>query len=93
MSFETFRKRLEESYDFPTEITIKVIGHNHPAFRPELRAALETVIPGCEPTISERPSRGDRHVSITFTVTMPHADAVIASYEAFRGVAGVKVLL
>ena len=89
----TFRQRLEEAHDFPTEYTFKLIGDGAPIFRTRLTTAMASVLPGAKHSISTRATRSGRHQSITIDVVVPDAPTVESLYSVFSKVEGLKVML
>lgn len=81
---DTSRQRqiLEETYDWPALYTFKFIV---PAARV---VEVEAILPAGA-AIHHRPSSGGKYVSVTGSVTMTSADAVLAVYEAAGKIDGI----
>lgn len=93
-SDKTFLERLEEAHEFPCSYTIKAIGKNTPEFRARIvGVARDHLQLDADPETSSRETQNGRHISITLSVTMPDAPAVISLYEQLQNVDGLKLLI
>lgn len=75
---------------FPTTLTLRAMGHNHPSFAARVLAALQT----CQPALTEaavnmRPSREAKYLAVNITLTVDSQAALDALYQSLRGVEGL----
>ncbi len=92
---------LNQTHQFPTRVTIKVIGENRTTFVDEVVALVRVVVISAlptredndEPPYSIREARGGRHIAITLEPHFSAAEQVLALYAQLRDVQGVVMLL
>jgi hypothetical protein len=75
---------------FPATLTLRAMGHNQPGFAERVLAALQT----CQPALTEaalqaRPSREDKYLAVSITLTVHSQAELDALYSALRGVEGL----
>ncbi|MFO0818401.1 MAG: DUF493 domain-containing protein [Pirellulales bacterium] len=85
---------LNATHQFPTRVTIKVIGDNRATFLDEVVAEIRI-----EMTVDEMPpyvvreARGGRHIAITLEPHLDDAERVLAVYARLQRIQGVVLLL
>ncbi|MBA2663534.1 MAG: DUF493 domain-containing protein [Bradymonadaceae bacterium] len=86
--------KLKAVHEFPGSYVFKVIGTNSPEFISRVvQAAVIVLGEPSEISISTRESSGGKHLSVTLTVEVHEAEAVLDIYELLRVVEGVRFLL
>jgi hypothetical protein len=75
---------------FPATLTLRAMGHNQPGFAERVLAALQN----CQPTLAEsalnvRPSREDKYLAVSITLTVQNQAELDALYQSLRGVEGL----
>ncbi|MGM0555774.1 MAG: YbeD family protein [Myxococcota bacterium] len=91
---EKMLERLEDVHSFPGEYTFKVIGSNSPEFVSQVvQAAINVVGKAADPDVDTRESSKGNHLSVTLTVTVQEADAVMDIYAAFQEMEEVRFIL
>ncbi len=75
---------------FPATLTLRAMGHNQPGFAERVLAALQT----CQPALAEsalniRPSREDKYLAVSITLTVHSQAELDALYQSLRGVEGL----
>ncbi len=75
---------------FPTTLTLRAMGYNHPNFPGRVLRALQT----CQPELNEsavnlRPSREGKYLAVTVRVTVEDQAELDGLYQALRGVEGL----
>lgn len=81
---DSFREKLDQHYQWPAHYTFKFIVPS--GKEPEVRSLL----PG-QP-VTEKISANGKYTSVTFQLSMPSADAVIAVYERATLIEGLIAL-
>ena len=75
---------------FPTNLTLRAMGHNQPGFAAGVLAALQTCQPGLsEATVTVRPSREGKYLAVNITLNVESQAELDAAYQALRGVEGL----
>lgn len=86
--------RLNEVHSFPGTYEFKVIGVNNEEFIDRVvEAALEVVGADAERDVSTRESSGGKHVSVTVSVEVENAEAVLEVYDEFKQLEDVHLIL
>ena len=75
---------------FPATLALRAMGHNQPGFAARVLAALRA----CQPELTEealnmRPSREDKYLAVTITLTVHNQAELDALYNSLRGVEGL----
>ena len=75
---------------FPATLRLRVTGYNQAGFAARVLEALQT----CQPELTEdalnlRPSRADKYLAVTITLTIHSQAELDAIYQALRGVEGL----
>jgi putative lipoic acid-binding regulatory protein len=75
---------------FPSTLTLRAMGHNHPGFPARVLAALQTCQPALtEDALSVRPSREAKYLAVAITLTIHSQPELDALYQSLRGVEGL----
>ncbi|MFW5966085.1 MAG: DUF493 domain-containing protein [Persicimonas sp.] len=86
--------RLNEVHSFPGTYVFKVIGTNTEEFIDGVvEATLEVVGEDAEREVSTRESSGGKHVSVTVSVQVEDAEAVLEVYDEFKELDEVHLIL
>lgn len=75
---------------FPATLTLRAMGHNQPGFPSRILTALQT----CQPALTEsalniRPSREEKYLAVSITLTVENQAELDALYQSLRGVEGL----
>jgi len=90
----TILERLRDVHSFPGEYIFKVIGENSDVFVTRVvQATINVLGSGAQPDISTRESSGGKHLSVTLTVNVDTAEAILDVYEVIQQIDGVRFLL
>lgn len=81
-NFETFRKLLNEQYQWPTVYTFKFIV-------PKTSAGRLLSVFASNKQVTVRESGKGSYVSVTAQVSVPSSDGVVAVYEAVAEIEGI----
>ena len=80
--------------EFPSAFPIKVLGLNEAGFVDAMVAVVREFDPAFDAaTVELRPSRGDKYLGVTLTVTATSRAQLDALYRALSAHARVKVVL
>lgn len=89
-SLETLR----ETHSFPCEFDFKVIGDNSDAFISEVaQVGVNVLGEDAEPDVATRESSDGTYVSVTMTVVVDSADAILEIYDGVQTIDDVQVVL
>lgn len=88
------KEKLNAVHDFPCTYVFKVIGENSADFMVRtVQAVVHVVGDPAELNMSTRESSGGKHISVTLSVTVIDAEAVLSIYDMLRKVEGVRFML
>ena len=91
---QTLIDRLEAVHSFPTSYTFKVIGENRSTLAADVRKSLTGLVgPSAEIEITERESKGGRHLALTVRTVMQNAQQVLDAYEQLKTLTSVTYIL
>ena len=80
--------------DYPSAFPVKVLGLNVEGFATAMVAVAREFDPGFDAsTVELRPSRGDKYLGVTLTITATSRAQLDALYRALSSHAMVKVVL
>lgn len=84
----------EALWDFPMDYPVKVLGESQHPLAQIVADILLRHVPDFEPgTISMRPSRGGKYISITATVHVTHKGQINGMYADFAAHDAIKLVL
>lgn len=85
---------LNQTHNFPTRFTFKVIGLNREALLTEVVTCVRSEMSIEDPPeYSIREARGGRHIAITIEPFLEHAEQVLAIYDRLMKLEGIVMLL
>ncbi len=85
---------LRQAHEFPGPYMFKVIGDNHAEFLASVvQVAVWVLGPHNAPAVTVRQSSGGKHQSISLTVQVDSAEAVLDIYTGLGGLSGLRFLL
>ena len=90
---EEYLEKLREVHEFPGMFTFKIIGKNDAALEAGALAAIRSMFPEVNPSLTKRESSKGRHVSLTIEVLVPDAESVAALYARFNELPGLHMLM
>lgn len=80
--------------EYPSAFPVKVLGLNAEGFAEAMIEVARRFDPGFDAaTVEMRPSRGDKYLGVTLTVTATSREQLDALYQALSAHAMVKVVL
>lgn len=84
----------DELFDFPSAFPIKVMGDNVDGFAEAMVSVAMQFDPGFDAaTVERRPSRGDKYLGLTLTITATSRDQLDEIYRTLSSHPMVKVVL
>lgn len=93
-SREESLETLRETHSFPCEFDFKVIGDNSEAFVAQVaQVGVNVLGDDAEPEVTTRESSDGTYVSVTMTVAVDSAGAILDIYEGMETIDDVQVVL